>query len=57
MTKIKNALNWVVSNKEKIVTTFFVVFMVCFLMYSTAIVQKYNIAVKIYRLVRKIVLF
>lgn len=52
MTKIKNALNWVVSNKEKIVTTFFVVFMVCFLMYSTAIVQKYNIAVKIVALIR-----
>ena len=52
MTKIKNALNWVVSNKEKIVTTFFVVFMVCFLMYSTVIVQKYSIALKFVAIVR-----
>ncbi len=52
MTKTKNALNWVVLNREKIVTTFFVVFMVCFLMYSTSIVQKYDIAVKLVAAVR-----
>lgn len=52
ITKTKNTLNWIVSNREKIAISFFVVFMVCFLVYSTAILQSYDIAVKIVAAVR-----